>query len=530
MSETSSNSSETKAIAGRASVVAAGTLVSRILGLVREQVLAATFTTAITDAFFVAFLIPNTLRQLLAEGAVQNGVLPVLTKVREQEGDLRAREFFRALRGLSLLILLLVVVLGVWFAPVLVELFAGGYRKYSGQFERTVTLTRWVFPYILFMGIAALGVAALNTHRLFVVTSYAPALLNVAFIAFAWAMPSWFAERGIDPIFALVAGVLVGGALQAAAQWPSLRKLGYHQRPTLRFGDPAVREVLRRMSPVLFGFGVYYLDVIVGRPLLSHEGVGAQSYFGFALRLCDFPQGIFVMAIQSATLPSLATLAARKAMGELRDTFALGLRLALFVGVPASALLMVLAEPLVVLLFQRGHFSAESSAETAKALVAQGAGVWLVAAIRQVVIVFYALGDTRSPVIVSAIDFVVFVSAALLLRGPFGHVGISWAVSIASLTQLLLLTRALRRKFEGPLFQSGEWLGVVKMFGSTAVAAGATAAFVWLGASVHLSQSAQGALGTLCFGAVYLAMASLLRCEEWTMVSAPLRRRWRAQR
>lgn len=530
MSETSSNSNERRAIAGRASVVAAGTLVSRILGLVREQVLAATFTTAITDAFFVAFLIPNTLRQLLAEGAVQNGVLPVLTKVREQEGEARAREFFRSLRGLSLLILLLVVVLGVSFAPALVELFAGGYRKYPGQFERTVTLTRWVFPYILFMGVAALGVAALNTHRLFVVTSYAPALLNVAFIGFAWTMPSWFSERGIDPIFALVAGVLVGGALQAAAQWPSLRRLGYHQWPALRFRDPAVRDVLRRMSPVLFGFGVYYLDVVVGRHLLSHEGVGAQSYFGFALRLCDFPQGIFVMAIQSATLPSLATLAARKALGELRDTFALGLRLALFVGVPASALLMVLAEPLVVLLFQRGYFSAESSAETAKALVAQGAGVWLVAAIRQVVIVFYALGDTRSPVVVSAIDFLVFVSAALLLRGPFGHVGISWAVSIASLTQLLLLARALRRKFTGPLFLRQEWLGIAKLFVSTAVAAGATVALGWLGRSFHLSQAAHGVWGTLWFGFVYLTTAAVLRCEELTLVIEPLRRRWRARR
>ncbi len=525
MSETTTDSSEKRAIAGRASVVAAGTLVSRVLGLVREQVLAATFAAAVTDAFFVAFLIPNTLRQLLAEGAVQNGVLPVLTKVREEQGEARAREFFRSLRGLSLLILLGVVVLGVLLAPVLVELFAAGYHKYPGQFERTVTLTRWVFPYILFMGTAALGVAALNTYRRFVVTSYAPALLNVAFIGCAVWLPSWFADRGIDPIFALITGVLLGGLLQAVAQWPSLRRLGYHELPLFRFNDSAVRDVLRRMSPVLFGFGIYYVDVVVGRHLLSHEGVGAQSYFGFALRICDFPQGIFVMAIQSATLPSLATLAARRALGELRETFVLGLRLALFVGVPASALLMVLSEPIVVMLFERGHFTVESSTETAKALLAQGAGVWLVAAIRQLVIVFYALGDTRSPVLVSAIDFIVFLGMALLLRASHGHVGISWAVTGASFVQLLLLTLALRRKFTEPLLSVTEWRGIAKLFLAAALAACATAGLCLLNTRIGLPRAALGVAGTLWFMVAYLLAVWTLKCQELSILLEPILRR-----
>ncbi len=292
MTETREETLEAKAITSRASVVASGTLLSRILGLVREQVLAATFAATITDAFFVAFLIPNTLRQLLAEGAVQNGVLPMLTKVREEEGEQRAREFYRNLRGWFIVVLLLVVVLGMVSAPLLVEVFAGGSRKYPGLFETTVTLTRWVFPYIFFMGLTALGVAALNTHRRFVVTAYAPALLNVAFIGCALLLPAWLLTHGCDPTFALTLGVLSGGLLQAVAQWPSLRAIGYHQAPRLTLTDPAVREVVRRMTPVLFGFGIYYVDVVVGRHLLSHEGIGAQSYFGFALRVCDFPQGI----------------------------------------------------------------------------------------------------------------------------------------------------------------------------------------------------------------------------------------------
>jgi putative peptidoglycan lipid II flippase len=531
MTESAGEIREAKAITSRASVVASGTLFSRILGLVREQVLAATFAATVTDAFFVAFLIPNTLRQLLAEGAVQNGVLPVLTKVRQEEGEQRAREFYRSLRGWFMIVLVCVVGLGMATAPLLVDVFAGGARKYEGQFEMTVTLTRWVFPYIFFMGLTALGVAALNTHRRFFVTAYAPALLNVAFISCALLLPTWLVSRGYEPFHALTIGVLSGGVLQAVAQWPSLRAVGYHGAPQLALGDPAVREVVRRMTPVLFGFGIYYVDVVVGRHLLSHEGVGAQSYFGFALRVCDFPQGIFVMAVQSATLPSLASLAARRDFHGLRSTFALGLRLALFVGIPATGLLLVLAHPVVVLLFERGYFDANSSLQTSHSLFAQATGVWMIAAIRQLVIVFYALGDTRGPVVVSAIDFVVFVVAALLLRGPFGHVGISWAVSIASLVQLALLWWGLRTRLAQPLLNRTELTSVVKMVTSSVVAVGATWASVtwvlpWL-VTTDDRRALSAVVGTVVFGICYLVGAWLLRSAELDLVLGPLRRRLR---
>lgn len=531
MTEARDENREANAITSRASVVASGTLLSRILGLVREQVLAATFAATITDAFFVAFLIPNTLRQLLAEGAVQNGVLPVLTKVREEEGEQRAREFYRTLRGWFLVVLLLVVVVGIACAPLLVDLFAGGARTVPELYATTVTLTRWVFPYIFFMGVTALGVAALNTYRRFFVTSYAPALLNVAFIACALLLPTWLAAHGYDPIHALTLGVLSGGVLQALAQWPSLRSLGYQVTPRLAFGDPAVLEVLRRMTPVLFGFGIYYVDVVVGRHLLSYEGVGAQSYFGFALRVCDFPQGIFVMAVQSATLPSLASLAARKDFKGLRNTFALGLRLALFVGIPATFLFLVLSEPLVALLFERGHFDAHSSLETGKSLFAQAAGIWTVAAVRQLVVVFYALGDTRSPVVVSAVDFLVFVAAALSLRGPLGHVGISWAVSIASFAQFGMLWFALRKRLAEPLLTANEFTSVAKIFTASLVAS----AFTWVTTSWLLPlttyradlRAESAVVGSVAFGVCYLIVCWLFRSAELELVVAPLRRRLR---
>lgn len=514
---------ERSRIAGRAGVVAAGTLASRVLGLVRDQVIAAVFGRAITDAFFVAFALPNVLRQVLAEGAVQSAVLPVLATTREREGDAAARAFFARVRGLSLTLLTLVSALGVLFAPALVDLFAVGFHDLPGQYERTVVLTRWVFPYLFFMGTAALGVAALNTYQRFTVTAFAPTLLNVSFIAFSLLLPAWLAARGLDPGLALAAAVLVGGVLQVVAQWPSLARIGFLGRPQLRLADPGVREVMKRMGPVLLGMGVYYIDVLLARRFLSELGLGAQSYFSWALRLCDFPQGIFVMALQTAALPSLSRLAARGELSEFSATFSFGMRLALFVAVPATALCVTLAEPLVVLLFQRGEFDAISAHETARALVAQGSGIWLVACVRQLVSVYYALGDTRTPVKVAALDLGAFVLAAWLLRGPMGHAGVSLAVTLASAVQAVLLWLGLRKRLDD--------LKTREIFGSllriALSAAGASAAALGLVSALRARQSgavAEALLGSAVFAASYLALALLLKSPELRLLSPLLRR------
>lgn len=524
MTTTSETRAEQRRIAGRAGIVASGTLLSRILGLVREQVLAALFTRAETDVFFVAFLIPNVLRQLFAEGAVQTGVLPVLSQVKQQRGDAAARELFRALRGLSLLLLTLVTACGVLAAPWLVELFAGGYREYGEQFDRTVNLTRWVFPYILCMGTAALGSAALNSSGRFVVAAYAPGLLNVAFIACALLLPGWFRNMGIEPLHALSVGVLLGGVLQVIAQWPSLRRIGYLTAPKLDWTQPDVREVLRRMGPTLLGFGIYYVDVVAARHLLSNQGVGAQSYFAFAQRLCDFPQGIFVMAVQTATLPSLSRLAALGQTEELKETFRHGARLSLFVAIPASLLFATLAEPLVALIFGHGQFGGDSINQTALALCAQASGIWCVSLVRQLVIVFYATGDTRTPVLVSGLDFLAFLGAALLLRDSYGHVGISWAVSFASLVQVGLLMATLRRRVGA--------LGLANLGNSAArvllASAGAAIVTHYLGVWLH-SSSWPPTWATLAqlsaFALGFFGFARAFGCAELELISAPLRSR-----
>jgi putative peptidoglycan lipid II flippase len=517
---------ERQQVTKRAGIVALGTLGSRILGLLRDQVIAAVFATAATDAFFVAFTIPNVLRQLLAEGAVQNAALPVLASVRERSGEMEAKRVFALMRGLSLGCLALVTLVGIAFAGPLVELFATGYHQHGDQFERTVSLTRWLFPYIFFMGTTALGVAALNLHRRFWVTSFAPGLLNVSFIVATLALPGWLELQHQDPALALAWGALLGGVLQMIAQWPSLRKIGYLTPPAFSLRDPAVIETLRRMGPVLIGTGVYYIDVVVARRFLSELEVGSQSYFAWALRLCDFPQGIFVMALQAATLPSLSRFVARGESREVTDTFSHAMRLTLFVAIPSSVAVMALSQPLTVLIFQRGQFDAISARETARALVAQGAGIWMVAAVRQLVSVYYAYGDTKTPVRVAAVDLLVFIGLAWLLRKPLGHVGVSIAVTGASLVQMSLLWIHLRK-----LLSDTDLRRILTSGAKTTTAAILAASFArlvvtWttLPARSGWALAVPGVCSAAAFLAVFVLVARGLRSTELGLLKQSLLR------
>jgi putative peptidoglycan lipid II flippase len=513
-----------KRLVARAGVVGAGTLASRLLGLLRDVALAALFDRDATDAWWVAFTIPNALRSLLGEGAITSAVVPLLSEKLANEGETAAKRFFARVRGASLVALTVVTLLGIVFAHPLTELFAGGYHDRPGEFERTVELTRVVFPYIFFMGSAALGMAALNTNRRFAVPAFAPGLLNVALLAAAFLAP-WLATG--DPVQALAYGALAGGLLQVVAQWPALRGIGYAGAPVFTL-DEDVRKVLRRIAPLTFGIGIYYVDLVLSRRFLSGLGTGAQSYFSWAMRLCDFPQGIFVMALSTAALPSLSTLAARGAREELARTWAHGMGLAMFVAIPASAALVVLGEPIVVALFQRGAFDAQAAHETARALLWQGGALWTVAAVRQTVPALYALGDTRTPVVVSALDLGAFVALALGLRGPMGHVGISVAVAGSSAVQMVLLLVGLRRRL-GTI----EARTLARSAGRTLAASLLGAAAGWGAATaIGIQRPAEGAIralpgvaGMIAFAMVFGLAAWGLRAPELEDIRGAVRRR-----
>ena len=493
----------------RAGAVGAGTLASRVLGLLRDMALAALFDRDSTDAWWVAFTIPNALRSLLGEGAIQSAVVPLLSEKLARDGDDAARRFFARVRGVSLAALATVTVLGVAFARPLTELFAEGYHDRPGQFERTAALTQAVFPYIFFMGTAALGAAALNAKGRFAVAAFAPGLLNVALLVAAFALPGVLAAGGHDAVLALAIGALAGGFLQVAAQWPALRAIGYASRPVFAL-DEHVRAMLRRIAPLTLGIGVYYVDLVLSRRFLSELGTGAQSYFSWAMRLCDFPQGIFVMALSTAALPSLSTLAAKGARDELAKTWAHGVGLGMFVALPASAALVVIGEPIVVTLFQRGHFDALAAHETARALLWQGGAIWTVAAVRQTVPALYALGDTRTPVVVSAIDLAAFIALAWSLRGPMGHVGISVAVAGSSAVQMVLLLAGLKRRLG--TIRAGD---LARSTARTLAATFVAAAGGW-GAARLAGGARAGIAGMVVFGGLYLL-------ASWGMKSPELR-------
>jgi putative peptidoglycan lipid II flippase len=518
---------ERSRLVARAGVVGAGTLASRVLGLLRDMVLAAVFDRDATDAWWVAFTIPNALRQLLGEGAVSSAVVPVLSEKLAKDGDEAARVFFARMRGASLVALAVVSLLGVAFAGPLTALFAAGYRARPGELERTTMLTRVVFPYLFFVGSAALGMAALNAKRRFAVAAFAPGLLNVALLAAALGLPGVLVATGHDPVLALALGALVGGVLQVVAQWPALRAIGYAGMPRLAL-DADVRKVFRRLGPLALGVGVYYVDLVLSRRFLSDLGPGAQSYFSWAMRLCDFPQGIFVMALSTAALPSLSTLAARGDRTELAKTWAHGMCLALFVALPASAALLALGEPIVVALFQRGAFDAAAAHETARALFWQGGAIWTVAAVRQIVPPFYALGDTRTPAIVSAIDLMAFIALAMALKGPMGHVGISVAVAGSSAVQMLLLLGALRWRMgtvEGGTLAASAARTLVASVAAAVAGWGTARLLTPEGPAGGIARAVPGLLGLGVFVAVFAAVAWGMRSPELEEISGTLRRR-----
>jgi putative peptidoglycan lipid II flippase len=521
---------ERAAIAGRAGLVGAGTLVSRVLGLGRDLVLAAMFPRALTDLFFVAFTIPNALRQLLAEGALSSAFVPVLAKIETDEGPKEAAKFYARLRGLMWIVLIAACAIGVMAAPLLCELFAAGFHARPGAFERTVAVTRAVFPYLLFMGLAALGAGALQVRKKFGVAAFAPALLNVGMILGAVVLAPILVAHGTDPLYALAIGALVGGALQVWAQMPDLKRAGFTEPLAIDLKDPKLRLVLARIAPMTIGLMIYEIDLVLSRRFLSEAGEGANSWFYYAQRLCDFPQGIFSLALATATLPSLAKLVAKGDREEVARTFAHALRLALWVALPATAILVALARPLVIAFFARGKFDAASIDGTTAALIVQGLGVFVVAIVRQVVPLYYALGDTKTPVWISGVDLAAFVAIALLLRGPVGHVGVSAAVTGSSIVQMILLVIWVKKPL--PELRASMVLPSAMKSALAAVVAGAVAfAVAWASRPLGHVRAIGGLLpalaGCSAFAVVYLAIGRAIGQEEQAQLVAGLRRRLR---
>jgi putative peptidoglycan lipid II flippase len=516
------------AITRSASVVAGGTLASRLLGAVRDAVIAASFPVGATDAFFVAWTIPNTLRQILGEGAVSAAFIPVFSAVDEREGREAARLYYARYAGTMFLLLALVSTLGVLTAPVWATLYAGGYRIDPSKFGVTVQLTALVFPYILFAGFAALQGGVLNALGRFLNASLSPALLNVAMIAAPWLFVPLALWLGLPPIGGLALAALAGGALQVAAQTASVRQAGMWSRPRLGLRDPAVRESLLRIAPLLLGTGIYQINILLSRHFASLLAPGSQSFLYYGQRLIEIPQGMLALAVASAALPSLSRLSQRGEHEQAKAALRHSLRLSLFLAVPASVALAALALPTVSVLFGRGAFGPIHASETARSLVWMAAGVWSVAAVQTVTRMFYAYGDTRTPVLCSALNLASFFGLCVALMGSLGHAAIALANSFASMLQLALLLVLLARRM-GPLGLR-EVLGAAVRFAlASAVMALVVSDLASLGDWKRGGNDPRN-LGlyalTAAFGlAVYAGASYLLGSPELQQIASSLRRR-----
>jgi putative peptidoglycan lipid II flippase len=503
------------------------TLLSRILGFARDVVVARAFGAGLaTDAFFVAFRIPNLLRRLLAEGALSTAFVPVFA---EYLATRPRHEFIRMIRsvtGVFTLTLCLVSLLGAALAPWIVALMAPGFSALPEKAALAARLTRLMFPYLLFVGLAAFVMGILNVHRRFFMPALGPAALNVGMIASVL----FLAPRLDTPIIGLAMGVLAGGLGQFLIQLPDLRRAGVSLVPSGELLHPALWRITTLVGPSVFGLAAVQLNVFISTFLASLLREGSVSYLYYADRVVEFPLGVFGVAVATAALPSMAEQAARRDLSRLRGTLNFALRLSCFVAVPASVGLLLLRDPIVRVLFERGEFRSADTQATAWALGFYALGLTAFSAVRIAAQAFYALGDVKTPVRAGILSVLLNVILALwfmwAFRGPLAHGGLALASSCSSTFNLFFLLWRLRRR----LGSLGEGRSIAWSLARIGVGSGFLA--LWCALALWTwPPSPSGTLEALWLAAaigggavLYGAISAMLRCEEGLALFSLVRR------
>ncbi|MDR1889499.1 MAG: murein biosynthesis integral membrane protein MurJ [Zoogloeaceae bacterium] len=433
----------------RALVTVSGmTLLSRILGFVRDFVIARSFGAgALTDAFFVAFKLPNLLRRLFAEGAFSQAFVPILGEYKNQQGEERTRILLDNIATLLCFILFCVTLLGVLAAPALVWISAPGFAADADQFALTVTLTRITFPYILFMSLTAMAAGILNTWSRFALPAFTPVLLNVSFILMAL-----FAAPYFDPpVLALGVAVFIGGFLQLALQLPALVNIGMLPRPSFNLSrawrDEGVRRILKLMAPATLGVSVSQISLLINTIFASLLVSGSVSWLYYADRLMEFPAGMLGVALGTILLPSLSKSHANANTLEYSALLDWGLRLTLLLALPASVGLALLAVPLIATLFFHGAFGAGDVLATRQALVAYSLGLTGMILVKVLAPGFYARQNIRTPVKIALVSLAAtqLMNLLFVFALGFAHAGLALSIGLAACLNAFLLYRGLRR-------------------------------------------------------------------------------------
>jgi putative peptidoglycan lipid II flippase len=484
------------------------TLISRILGFVRDAVIARVFGAGIaTDAFFVAFRLPNLLRRLFAEGAFAQAFVPVLSEYRARRSEADTRLLVDRAATLLALTLLAVSALGILLAPIIISITAPGF---SGEkYDLTVDLLRVTFPYIIFISLVSFSGGILNTWSRFAIPAVTPTLLNVAMIAGAAFAAPYF-ER---PVMALAWGVFAGGVLQLALQVPALMRIGMLPRFDLAFSDPGVHRILLLMAPAALGVSVSQVSLVINTIFASFLESGSVSWLYYADRLMEFPTGLLGVALGTVLLPSLSRYHASDNTVEYSKLLDWGLRLTLLFALPASVALAILSVPLVTTLFHYGNFSANDVSMTREALMAYSVGLTGLILIKVLAPGFYARQNIRTPVRIALITLVLTQALNAALIGPLRHAGLALAIGLGACLNAALLYRELRR--HGYFLPQPGWLA----FSGKLVFALATMAAVlwgsvgaeqwWLANGAAMRMAALGGMVVLGAG-VYFAMLWLL--------------------
>jgi putative peptidoglycan lipid II flippase len=471
-------------LARSAGVASAAIFASRITGLVRESVMSYLFgagSSPMMDAFVMGFRIPNLTRDLFAEGALSSAFVPTFTKYLAAKGKDEARRLYNLVATTLILIVGIICLLGILFAPQLVELLASGYHAIPGKFELTVKMTRIMFPFLLLVALAAQAMGVLNACNLFGIPALSSVCFNVGSVVFGVLIGKVFFHA--EPILGMAWGVVIGGALQLASQVPSLLKEGFGFAPAIDFSHPGLRTILRLMGPAILGNASVQINVFVNSNFATslldssgHAMNGPVVWLNNAFRFMQLPLGLFGVAIASATLPSISRSAAANDLDEFRHTIRHALSLVMLLTMPSAAGLAVLGRSMIGAVYQHGRFVASDTQQTALALTCYAVGLTGYSAVKILAPAFYALNDARTPMNVSLFSIAVnFVTAYSLIHFlHFGAAGLALSTSIVALINFAILLLLLRARIGGV-----EGGALAQNFAKIALASVVMAAVCW---------------------------------------------------
>lgn len=432
-------------IARAAGLIGAATFSSRILGFIRDMVLARLLgASASADAFFVAFRIPNLLRELVAEGSMSSAFIPVFTEYHTRRTSGEAWELASAVFTTLLTIVTGLTVLGILTAPWLVWILGWGFHDDPAKLTTTTLLAQIMFPYLIFISLAALAMGILNSLRAFAAPAFAPVFFNLSMITSALFLAPLFEQ----PVIGVAAGVVLGGVMQFLIQLPGIQKRGFSFRWHFHPTHPGVRQIGTLIVPTLLGMSVTQINLTVST-ILGSFFPGGPTYLFYGMRLIQFPLGIFGVALATAILPTLSAQAAREELAQLRETLEFGLRMIWFIILPAMVGLIVLRVPIIHLFFEHGAFSPQDTKQTAAAVLAYTVGLWAFAGVRIIVTAFYSMKDTKTPALTAFYAMVVNILLSLLLMGPLEHAGLALATAVSAMVNITVLVVILNRRLGG---------------------------------------------------------------------------------